>query len=101
MEANEKQCPHCAETIKAAAVVCKHCHKRVAPRWWLLAIPAVALAAVGAVALKGATTPNEVALARKQLQYCEQTTRQAGLDASGCKRRYEERLRLLGYDSYL
>lgn len=101
MNKDEKTCTYCAETIKAAALVCPHCRKRVTPRPWLLAIPAVILVGVGAVALKGVATPEEVALARKQLEYCEQNTRQAGLDASGCKRRYEERLRLLGYESYL
>ena len=27
VEFNEKVCPYCAETIKAAAVICKHCGK--------------------------------------------------------------------------
>jgi hypothetical protein len=26
-----RQCPYCAETIKAAAVVCKHCGREVTP----------------------------------------------------------------------
>jgi hypothetical protein len=30
MEADEKTCPFCAETIKAAAVVCKHCGRDLA-----------------------------------------------------------------------
>ncbi|MFN3303137.1 MAG: hypothetical protein ACK44A_05385 [Roseateles sp.] len=29
MEADEKACPFCAETIKAAAIVCKHCGRDV------------------------------------------------------------------------
>ncbi|HXG88946.1 MAG TPA: hypothetical protein VNJ02_11465 [Vicinamibacterales bacterium] len=26
---NNKKCPHCAEWVKAAAIVCKHCHQRL------------------------------------------------------------------------
>lgn len=29
MEADEKACPYCAETIKSAAIVCKHCSRDV------------------------------------------------------------------------
>ena len=29
MNADEKQCPYCAETIKAIAVKCKHCHSEL------------------------------------------------------------------------
>lgn len=29
MEADEKACPFCAETIKAAAIVCKHCGRDI------------------------------------------------------------------------
>jgi len=28
-DANNKKCPHCAEWIKADAIVCKHCHRDV------------------------------------------------------------------------
>lgn len=30
-DSNRKKCPHCAEWIKGEAVVCKHCHREVAP----------------------------------------------------------------------
>ena len=31
MEADEKACPFCAETIKAAAIKCKHCGEMMTP----------------------------------------------------------------------
>src|SRR5665213_4100209 len=31
MESDEKVCPRCAETVKAAALVCKHCQHEFAP----------------------------------------------------------------------
>lgn len=51
MEADEKTCPRCAETVKAAALVCKHCGHEFAPAQRNIASPA------SASSLRGVTQP--------------------------------------------
>jgi hypothetical protein len=49
MEAGEKVCPRCAETVKAAAVVCKHCSYNFASKGKVAFI--VGAVAIGVLAL--------------------------------------------------
>ena len=50
MQASEKLCPLCAESIKAAAIRCKHCHADLRPKGkrWLIRLAVAAAVALAA-----------------------------------------------------
>jgi len=60
---HEKTCPHCAEVIKATAVVCRYCQRDLSPppitamsdstQWKLAGLSIVLMACGGVAAIKG------------------------------------------------
>ena len=50
MQTSDKFCPYCAESIKAAAIRCKHCHADLRPKGkrWLIRLAIAATIALAA-----------------------------------------------------
>lgn len=108
MSAEEKTCPYCAETIKAAAVVCKHCGRDLAGspgaagsptpativtpkafKWWLW----VPLGLLAAFFLYGALIPEHVAKANATRRACEKMAGGIPHLQYECGRIYERMIR--------
>lgn len=61
-ETGTRACPHCAETVKVAAVICKHCHKPLTSE----SAPAPAAEPVAAAPAASAFTETEKAAMARQ-----------------------------------